>query len=221
MYRCNNCSLQHISGPASVCNTYICFGITWIYCSTPLGWCLSVKKPFAIGVLCSSFLNHPALLQRHVITSGQVLRWYNSPLQHTSEQMSIPAWASAHITRILCSSLLDWCPCIWWHMHLYQCPNDTGDLCNILLGWCPGVIYVSWCPVAKQVLCSTLLGWSPLQYTCNMTEYFRHSWPVPGVACLNSTQAWLVCRPFSTSTGMQVFRPKYQTIATSLMLVSS
>ena len=145
-----------------MCNTCICLGITWIYCNTLLGWCLSVKKKtkklFAVGVLCSSFLNHPALLQWHVITSGQVPRWYKlcstllskfpylgkcprykSPLQLTFGPVSI-SWhttgqcphalqesfaahlhvdrcpyggtqrASAHITRILRCSFLDWCP---------------------------------------------------------------------------------------------------------------
>ena len=153
MYRCNNCPLQHISGPASMCNTYICLGITWIYCSTLLGSCLSVKKPFAIGVLCSSFLNHPALLQWHVITSGQVPRWYKSPLQHTSEQISIPGpvptiqqsfaahfwanfhtWASAHDTRGLCSSLLDRCP---YGGTRQASAHITRILYSSFLDWCP------------------------------------------------------------------------------------
>ena len=196
MYRCNDCSLQLDQHPWV--NVYM----LWYN----MNLLQHTSGPFAIGALCTSFLNHPALLQWHVITSGQVPRWYKSPLQHTSEQMSIPGpvptiqesfaahfwtgvhmvhgtrWASAHITRILCSSLACEPVSIWWHT-MGQCPHYKNPL-QLIFGLVHGtsvpcsaqmiqenfaihfwasvqVSYVSWCPAAKQVLCSTLLGWCP------------------------------------------------------------
>ena len=87
-------------------------------------------------------------------------------------------WASAHDTRVLCSTLLSKFP------YLGQCPHYKNPsqlifgLVSIMWHICTSaqmiqetfaihfwagvqVSYVSWCPVAKQVLCSTLLGRCP------------------------------------------------------------
>ena len=81
---------------------------------------ISVKKPFA--VLCSSFLNHPALLQRHVITSGQVPRWYKlcSTLLSKYPYLGQCPWYKSPL------QLTFWPVSIWWHT-TGQCPHALQE----------------------------------------------------------------------------------------------
>ena len=161
------------------------------------------RYPDDTRVLCSTLLSKcpylgqcPRYKSPLQLTFGPVSIWYmaqDGPVPTLQESFAAhlhvnrcpyggTRWASAHITRILCSSLACEPVSIWWHT-MGQCPHYKNPL-QLIFGLVHGtsvpcsaqmiqetfaihfwasvqVSYVSWCPVAKQVLCSTLLGWCP------------------------------------------------------------